>query len=160
MTWHQGEQDVQSLLHVPPFDNPTSPGMSPYAARLLKMSSMVALGTLDDNDRPWTTLLGREPGFARSLGQSIIGLRTLVDSKYDPVVQLLMGGKPQGEVNETGNNGRLISGLGIHLETRNRVKFGGRAVAASVGDLNAEAKEVNDGAAEMQAVFAISQSLG
>ena len=160
MTWHKGERKVQSLLHVPPMDYPVSPGLSPYAARLLQMCSMVAIGTLDDHDQPWTTLLGREPGFARFLGQSIIGLKTLVDSKYDPVVQLLMGGKPYGEVNEMGNNGRLMSGLGIHLEARERVKFAGRAVATSVGDSTPEAKEDDDCAVEMQAVFAISQSMG
>jgi len=59
---------MHSLLHVPNSDNPTTPGMSPHATLLLHISTSLAIGTLDDDGRPWTTLFGGEPGFARSLG--------------------------------------------------------------------------------------------
>ncbi len=160
MTFHEGERKLHSLLHVPPQYNPTSPGLSPHATRLLHMSSLLALGTLDDEGRPWTTLLGGQPGFARSLGQSIIGIRTVVDRKYDPVVELLVGERQDGKVPEVGNYGRLVSALGIHLATRDRVKLAGKMFAGALGNLDSEDAEDENGAAEIQAVFVIQQSLG
>ncbi len=160
MDFHEGERKMQSLLHVPFMDNPTTPGLSPHATRLLHVSSLLALGTLDDEGRPWTTLLGGEPGFARSLGQSVIGVKTIVDKKYDPVVELLVGGKQDGEVHENGRGGRLMSALGIHLATRDRVKLAGRIVAGALGDFKSETEESESGAAEIQVVFAINRSLG
>ena len=160
LTWHEGEQKVQSILHVPQRDNPTTPGLSPYATRLLHISSMLALGTLDDDGRPWTSLLSGEPGFARSLGQSIIGVKTLVDRRYDPVVELLVGGRQDGEVHEIGKDGRPVSALGIHLATRDRVKVAGKMVAGALGDLNSGVQEDESGVAEIQVVFAIYQSIG
>ena len=74
ISFHEGEQKIQRLLHVPIQDNPTFPGLGPDAIRLLHFSSLIAVGTIDSEGRPWTTLLGGEPGFARSLGQSIIGI--------------------------------------------------------------------------------------
>ena len=159
-TFHEGEQQMQSLLHVPSMYNPTSPGLSPHATRLLHMSSMLALGTLDDDGRPWTTLLGGEPGFARSLGQSIVGVKALVGGKCDPVVNILLGGSQDEEVQEVVRGKRQISGLGIHLATRDRVKLTGEMIAGSFGDLASRNKENDGSAAEIQAVFAIHQSLG
>lgn len=156
--FHEGEQKVQSLLHVPPQYNPTSPGLSPHATRLLHISSLLALGTLDDEGFPWTTLLGGQPGFARSLGRSIIGVKTLIGRNFDPVIELLFRGRQDGEVHETDTTGRLMSALAIHLETRDRVKLGGKMIAGAIEDLDSEAE--NNGASEVQAVFAIQQSLG
>lgn len=158
--WHDGEEKLHSLLHVPQMDNPTSPGLSPHATRLLHQSSMLALGALDGEGRPWTSLLGGEIGFARSLGQSIIGVKTLVDRKHDPVVSLLVGGRQDGEVHEQGKGGKLVSALGVHLATRDRVKLTGRMVAGALEDLGPGAEENDNGTAELQVVFAIQQSLG
>lgn len=159
-TFHEGERRVQSLLHVPYMDNPTKPGLTPHATRLLHLSSLLALGTLDNNDRPWTTLLGGEPGFARSLGQSIIGVKTLVDRKHDPVIEILLAGRQDEEVYEAAKGGQLISALGIHLATRDRIKLAGKMVAGALEDLALIDEGDDTGASEMQAVFAIDQSLG
>ena len=160
-TFHEGEQQVQSLLHVPfEGDNPTRPGLSPHATRLLHLSSILALGTLDDNGRPWTTLLGGEPGFARSLGQSIVGVKTLVGGKCDPVIHTLLGNSQDEEVQEVGRGKRQISILGIHLATRDRVKLNGEMIAGSFGDLGSRNEKDDGAAAEIQVVFAIHGSLG
>ena len=160
--FHEGEEKMRSLLHVPEGDNPTSPGLSPYARRLLHISSLLAIGTLDAEGRPWTTLLGGEPGFARSLGQSIIGVKTSVDRKFDPVIRLLLEDKEDGEVHEEIGVGRLVSALGIHLATRDRIKLSGKMVAGALGHhrRSSEADEDESGAVEVQLVFAIQQSLG
>ena len=160
--FHEGEDKMRSLLHVPAGDNPTSPGLSPHARRLLHISSLLAIGTLDTEGRPWTTLLGGEPGFARSLGQSIVGVKTLVDRKFDPVIRLLLGDKEDGEVHEETGDGRVVSALGIHLATRDRIKLSGKMVAGALGHHRptSEAGEDESGAAEVQLVLAIQQSLG
>ena len=160
--FHEGEKKMRSLLHVPNGDNPTSPGLSPYAKTLLHISSILALGTLDADGRPWTTLLGGEPGFVRSLGQSIVGVKTLADRRFDPVIGLLLGDKEDGEVHGGEGNGRVVSALGIDLGTRNRVKLSGVMVAGAFGQYRrtAEADEDESGAVEVQLVFAIQQSLG
>ena len=150
--FHEGEKRLRSLLHVPDGDNPTSPGLSPYARHLVCISSLLAIGTLDAEGRPWTTLLGGEPGFARSLGQSVIGIKTLVDRKYDPVIGLLVGNEHDGEVHEEKVNARLVSALGIHLETRDRVKLSGNMVAGALGNHGPNS--------EAELVFAIQHSLG
>lgn len=160
--FHEGEEKMHSLLHVPHRDNPTSPGLTPYAEGLLRISSLLALGTLDADGRPWTTLLGGEPGFARSLGQSIVGLKTLVDRRFDPVIGLLLGDKADGEVHAGQGNGRAVSALGLHLATRKRVKMSGEMVAGAFEQYRrtAKADEDGSGAVEVQLVFAIQQSLG
>ena len=143
---------MHSLLHVPDRDNPMSPGLSPYARRLVGISSLLAIGTLDAEGHPWTTLLGGEPGIARSLGQSLIGIKTLVDQRYDPVIELLVGNDYDGEVHEEKRNARLVSALGIHLETRDRVKVSGLMVAGALGH--------HGSTSEAELVFAIQQSIG
>ena len=158
--WHEGEERMHSLLHVPHMDNPTIPGLSPHATRLLYLSSMLALGTLDDDDRPWTTLLGGQAGFARSLGQSIIGVKTTVDRRYDPVIRLLVGDKSDGEVHEINKDGRPMSALGVHLATRDRVKLAGTTLAGALGELGPDTEEEKCDTAELQVVFAINRSLG
>ena len=153
---------MRALLHVPDGDNPTSPGLNPYARRLLHISSLLAIGTLDANGRPWSTLLAGEPGFARSLGQSVIGVKTLVDGRFDPVIGHLLGDKADGEVHEDEGNGQLVSALGLHLATRDRVKLSGKMVAGALGHRRpiSEADEDESGPVEVQLVFAIQQSLG
>ena len=160
ISFHKGEQKVQKLLHVPSQDNPTSPGLSPHATRLLHLSSLIAIGTADNEGRPWTTILGGEPGFTRSLGQSMVGVKTVVDRKHDPVIEILVGGQRDGEVREVGKGGRLVSALGIHLATRDRIKLWGKMVAGALGHHGPEAEGEDDGTAEVQLVFAIQQSLG
>ena len=150
--FHEGEKRLRSLLHVPDGDNPTSPGLSLYARHLVCTSSLLAIGTLDAEGHPWTTLLGGEPGFARSLGKSLVGIKASVDQRYDPVIELLLGNDHGGEVHEEKGDARFVSALGIHLETRDRVKISGLMVAGALGH--------HGSTSEAELVFAVQQSLG
>ena len=151
--WHAGEEEMHKSLRVPHMDNPTSPYLTPFAQNLLMRSPLLAIGTLDSEGRPWTTLWGGEPGFSRAIAQSIIGVRATVDRTYDPVVETLLGGKADGEVIQEQGTGRMVGGLAIDLESRSRVKLYGRMVA---GALSATEK----GIGEVQLVVKIEQSLG
>lgn len=151
--WHKGEEEMHSWLRVPHRDNPTTPGLSGYAARQLMSSPLVALGTLDSEDRPWTTIWGGETGFSQPVAQSIIGMKATVDRTYDPVLRTLLGEKADGEVVRPKGAGKMVSGLGIDLESRNRVKLAGRMIA---GALVATEPDIG----EVQLVVKIEQSLG
>ena len=159
--WHAGEQKMHAMMGVTSSiaENPTSPFLTPGGAYLVQVAPLLAVGTLDDEGQPWTTIWGGEPGFARSLGSSIIGMRTLVDKEFDPVVKALFGGKSNGEVVKAEGGGRALSGLSIDLATRRRVKLAGRMVAGSLGPAETEpGKQSNAG--EMQLVVNIESSLG
>ncbi|KAL5318570.1 hypothetical protein ACEPPN_013632 [Leptodophora sp. 'Broadleaf-Isolate-01'] len=152
-SWHAGEEEMHKLLRVPARDNPTQPYLTPQAANTLIRAPLIALGTLDDEGRPWTTLWGGEAGFSRAIAQGIIGVKTTVDREYDPVVKVLLGDKADGEVVQVQGTGKMVSGLTINLETRKRVKLYGRMVAGALA-----ATEVGIG--EVQLVVKIEQSLG
>ena len=159
--WHAGEQKMHAMMGVTASisENPTSPFLTPGGAYLVQVAPLLVVGTLDDEDQPWTTIWGGEPGFARSLGSSIIGMRTLVDREFDPVVRALFRGKSNGEVVKAEGSGRALSGLSIDLATRRRVKLAGRMVAGSLGLAEIEpGKQSNVG--EMQLVVNIESSLG
>lgn len=158
--WHEGEEKMQSLLRVPNQDNPTAPGLTPYGAHMLQSAPLMAIGTLDSDGRPWTTLLGGEPGFARPIGNSIIGVKTLVDHRHDPVIELLVGGEHDGELHEEKSNDRIFSALLINLATRSRLKIAGRVVAGALGGLGSKSEEDNGVIGEAQLVFRVEQSLG
>ncbi|KAH7397784.1 oxidoreductase-like protein [Cadophora sp. MPI-SDFR-AT-0126] len=151
--WHAGEQEMHKLLRVPVQDNPTQPYLTPQASNSLIRSPLIALGTLDEEGRPWTTLWGGEAGFARAIAQGIIGVRTTVDREYDPVLKVLLGDKADGEVVQVQGTGKMVSGLTINLETRKRVKLYGRMVAGALA-------ATEEGIGEVQLVVKIEQSLG
>ncbi|TKA79524.1 hypothetical protein B0A49_01090 [Cryomyces minteri] len=132
----------------------------PRAAQMLQQAPLLALGTLDSQDRPWTTIWGGESGFSRPLGNSIIGIRTLVDRKYDPVVETLFRGNVDGEVVREEGKGRMVGGLTIDLESRKRVKLYGRMVAGAVSTVGDEKEGGDRGQGEVQLVVQIEQSLG
>ena len=52
--FHEEEEKTRSLLHVPDGHNPTSPGLSPYAMRILNISSLLLIDLLDAEGRPST----------------------------------------------------------------------------------------------------------
>jgi len=158
--WHEGEEKMHSLLRVPSQDNPTAPGLTPYGAHILQSAPLVAIGTLDNDGRPWTTLLGGEPGFARPIGNSILGVKTLVDRRHDPVIDILVGSEHDGEVHEEKSNGRIVSALPMDPATRSRVKIAGRMVAGALGSHGSKSEEDNDVIGEAQLVFKVEQSLG
>ncbi|KAG7107259.1 hypothetical protein HYQ44_013138 [Verticillium longisporum] len=130
--WHPGELAVHRLLSVPtPHANPTSAGLPrPYAARIAA-TPLLALGTLDADGRPWTTLWGGAPGVAGAMGPGLLGVRARVDAPNDPVLRALWGGRVVDEqVVRSGD--KVVSGLCIDLQTRDRVKLMGRLVAGAV----------------------------
>ena len=153
--WHEGESQMHRLLRVPEYDNPSSFGLNPYATHLLHLSSILAVGTLDGEGRPWTTLIGGKPGFVKSLGDSVVGVKTVVGWKYDPVLEAL--------VSEDGR-GKALSALGIHLDTRDRVKLSGRLLGSglvgSIGPTSDKSELQKRDAVELQMAFAVEQSLG
>lgn len=151
---------MQSLLHVPEQENPTSPGLVPYGIHILMRSPLLALGTLDHIGRPWTTLLGGEPAFARPIARSVIGVNTLVDRKYDPVLEILLGDGKDGEVVGQGNSGQMVSCLPIDLMTRSRLKISGKMVAGALEETGSESGEGEDGVGKVQLVIKVEHSLG
>ena len=150
--WHEGESQIHKLLRVPEYDNPTSFGLGYSATLLVHLSSLLAVGTLDDEGRPWTTVIGGESGFARSMGNSVIGVKTNVGPKYDPVFEALLS---------EGARGKIISGLGIHLDTRERVKLSGRFLGGGLFNTTDPERDMlrDVDAAELQMAFAVEQSL-
>lgn len=147
---------MHRITKVPKNDNPNNSFLSPRAAQQIQRFPLMALGTLDEQDRPWCTIWGGEAPFAQPVGKSVIGIRTMVDSKYDPVVQAIYQGRDDGEVIKEEGQGRMISGLSIHLEERNRVKLFGRMVAAALSGMGEE----ESGVGQVQLVVKIEQSLG
>jgi NAD(P)H-flavin reductase/predicted pyridoxine 5'-phosphate oxidase superfamily flavin-nucleotide-binding protein len=154
IAWHEGEVAMHKLMHVPGQENPNSPFLSPGAGYMVSKAPLLALGTLDEEGRPWTTIFGGKDGFARPIAQSTIGLRTLVDREYDPVIQVLLGRADDEPVTMDGE-GKMVGGLTIDLETRMRVKLHGRMLAGALG-----AQNKGDSVAEAQLVIKIDKSLG
>ena len=162
MPWHPGEKKMHDLMRVPPDENPTAPFLTPGGAFLLYHSPLLALGTLDKQGRPWTTVWGGEPGFAGPVDESIIGVRHVVDKVHDPVVEILLGGSEAGQTIKEGGDGKLISGLPIDLERRKRVKLEGRMMAASFEkvDTTVDGRKPSESIAHIQLVVKITESLG
>jgi hypothetical protein len=144
---------MHKLLHVPYRGNPTSPFLTPFATSVLVRSPLVALGTLDSELWPWTTIWGGEVGFSQPVAQSVIGLKSTVDKVYDPVLTALLGDKADGEVVQEKDGGKMVGGLAIDLQNRRRAKLYGRSVAGAV-------QATENGAAQVQLVVKIEQSLG
>jgi ferredoxin-NADP reductase/predicted pyridoxine 5'-phosphate oxidase superfamily flavin-nucleotide-binding protein len=165
MPWNEGEEKMHKLFQVTGLDNPTATMLTPQGAYLLQRAPLLALGTLDAQNRPWTTLWGGEPGFSEPLGGGVVGTRAIVDGSNDPVVEALVGGSPKGEAVQ--GNQKMVSGLTIDLVTRKRVKIFGRMVAGALGDVEAEGAggaEHADGPAikqdQIQLATKIEQSMG
>jgi hypothetical protein len=150
--WHAGEEEMHKLLRVPHQDNPTSPFLSPFGATVLRQSPLLALGALDSEGKPWTTLWGGETGFSRPIAQSAIGIQSTIDRNYDPVAEILFGNADGQLIQEKGKR-KMVGGLAIDLEHRKRVKLYGRMLA---GALN----PTEDGVGDAQLAVMIEQSLG
>lgn len=132
--FHEGERAMHSLLNVPPMQNPTAPGLPPQYGMRVMQSSLLALSTLDEQGRPWTTVWGGERGFARPIAQGVLGINNAVDTEHDPVFKNLWGGEPKtGEVvRPGGGQGKDVAALAIDLKTRDRVKLAGKVIAGAV----------------------------
>lgn len=144
---------MHKLLRVPNYGNPSSPYLDAYSANFLTRSPLLALGTLDAEGRPWTTIWGGEAGFAQPVAQSIIGMKTTVNRELDPVTKVLLGDIADGEVYQEKGVGKMVSGLAIDLETRRRVKVYGRMIAGAF-------TKTEEGVGEVQLVVKIEESLG
>ena len=86
---HQGESEMRKIMKSSRTENPNSPFLTPQGAYMLQSAPLLALGALDAERRPWATVWGGESGFARQVESSIVGVRTLVDRKFDTVVEAL-----------------------------------------------------------------------
>lgn len=158
--WHSGETEMMKAMRAPLIDNPTYPALSPQLANHLQIAPLVAIGTLDKHGRPWTTLWGGHKGLSQPLAEGIIGIKTPVTGKHDPVVEELVGKEATGQVVKEEGKGRMVSGLTIDLETRKRVKMYGRMIAGALMMREDEATEQKQAIAEVQLVLKIEQSLG
>ncbi|EXJ92956.1 hypothetical protein A1O3_01512 [Capronia epimyces CBS 606.96] len=167
--WNDGEKAIHKRTHGQfDRDNPTTPFLTPRAAQQIQRYQLMAIGTLDENDRPWCTVWGSgQPPMAQPIGQSIIGIRTNVDATFDPVTEAIWKGKTDGEVLRLEGDGKMMAGLSIQLEERGRVKLAGKIIA---GALNADTSPPDQTkyrgnlptgqSGEVQLVVKIDQSLG
>lgn len=138
--WHPGEAALHNLLNKGVHqENPTVAGLLPAYGYRAAASPLIAFGALDRKGRPWTTIWGGERQFARPIGPNLLGVQSLVDLDYDPVIDALFGGdgvqhrKGTGELLRPGPEaGEVMAGLSINLETRDRVKLAGRMAAGMV----------------------------
>lgn len=149
--WHQGEEAMHQLLKVPSRDNPTVQGLPGSYAMRVTQSPLVALGTLDAEGRPWTSIWGGERGFAQPVAQGVLGFNSGVDTQHDPVFEALWNGSREvGKVVEYSDvGGRVMSALAIDLDTRDRVKLAGRMIAGA-----------QTGEQEAQMAMLVTESLG
>ncbi|KAF3060887.1 hypothetical protein GL218_03140 [Daldinia childiae] len=168
-SFHPGEQAVHKLLRVPHRENPTHHSLPPQLGYRVAISPLVAVGTLDRQGRPWASVWGGEKGFAQPVARSVLGVRATVGETWDPVVRELLAVEDgKGEVEE-GNNGdgrqivndavikpeggKLMAGLSIDPETRDRVKLAG---VMAVGT----ATKTTPGVADLQLAFRVDEALG
>jgi NAD(P)H-flavin reductase len=161
LTFHEGEKRMMHAMGAPIHENPSSPGITPQLAFHLANAPLMAVGTVDRQGAPWTTLWGGEQGLARALGGGVAGIRTVVAQQHDPVVETLVGQNTSGSVVREQGTGRMVSGLTIDLSTRKRVKMFGRMIAGALGVKEKE-EPARGGAteAEIQLVLKIEESLG
>ncbi|KAF2091867.1 hypothetical protein K490DRAFT_32975 [Saccharata proteae CBS 121410] len=161
MPWSEGEVAMHTIMRTPDRDNPTAPMLTPQAASMLQRAPLLAIGTRDAEQRPWTTVWGGNPSFSRPLGGSLVGIRAEVDRSHDPVVQVLTKGRDDGEVTREEGPGRMVSGLPIDLMTRKRVKVYGRLVATALGKPDEDKDDGKDsGQGDIQLVVNVEQSFG
>ena len=125
--WHEGNLKMHGLMSAPTRDNPTTPFLNSFRARYLQICNLFAVGTKDEHGRPWTSLWGGEDGAVGVHDLKTLAIRSLVDRKHDPVVARLLQIQPDKGVC---GNGVQISGLGIRLATRDRVKLAGTIMGA------------------------------
>ncbi|KAM7204925.1 hypothetical protein V8F20_003387 [Naviculisporaceae sp. PSN 640] len=164
--WHPGEIAAHKLLKVPTSlrHNPTQPGLSFSHGYRVAESPIVALGTLDSQGNIWTTLWGGGKGFARPVAKGVLALQSLVAVEGDPFVEALLHSAGTGNGNADGDgvikpegNGKMMSGLSVNLETRDRVKLAGRLLVASLDNKGGSGeKKVR----EIQMAMAVDEGLG
>lgn len=158
------------MVHVPTPENPTTAGFPARYGYRVQQSPLVALGALDDDGRPWTTVWGGVPGFARPIGHDLLMAGSLVDAENDPVISALLGGAGKGDgagrkyqmdpADFSSGGGKVVSGLSIDLATRDRVKVGGRLVEGGVVMEPGPLGGGGDGVARAELVVLVEEGLG
>ncbi|KAI1758385.1 hypothetical protein F4782DRAFT_536914 [Xylaria castorea] len=166
--WHPGEQAVQRMLGVAGQDNPTVHGLKQAHGYRVMVSPLVAFGALDERGRPWATVWGGEAGFCRPIAEDVLGVNGIADARFDPVVQSLFAVRDAGKSESGVEGGRIVvvddevirpegrkvmAGLSVDLETRDRVKLAGRFIAGA-------ATGTTPGVANLQMAFAVEEALG
>lgn len=164
---------MHKLVHVPTGENPTAAGFPARYGYRVQQSPLVALGALDDEGRPWTTVWGGMPGFARPIGHDLLMAGSLVDAEHDPVISALFGGGAgkgdgaaggsryqMGPSDFASGGGKVVSGLSIDLATRDRVKVGGRLVEGGVVVEPGPLGGGENGVARAEMVVLIEEGLG
>lgn len=166
-SWHAGELAIHKLVHVPTPNNPTAAGLPASYGHRVQQSPLVAFGALDDDGRPWTTIWGGVPGFARPIGHDLLMAGSLVDGRHDPVIEALFGsvegggGKYQMDPAEfASGGGKVVSGLGMDLATRDRVKVAGRLVEGGITTEPGPLGGGEDGVARAEMVVLVEEGLG
>jgi hypothetical protein len=154
--FHDGETAMHSLLKVSPGMNPTAAGLPMSFAMRVVEAPLVAVGTLDAQGQPWTSIWGGEKGFAQPVAEGVLGLNSRVDMVHDPVYEALWAEQAgEGGVVQPG---KMVSGLAIDLASRDRVKLMGVMVA---GSAEKETKEKDGkGVGEVQMAVLVTGSLG
>ncbi|KAK3900759.1 hypothetical protein C8A05DRAFT_45458 [Staphylotrichum tortipilum] len=151
--WHPGEQAVHVLLKSPNRQNPTSAGLPPSLGHRVAASPLLAIATMDDQGRPWTSIWGGERGFARPVAPNILGIQSLVNKAHDPVVQAFLTGAAEEGTFAQPEGGKPMSALSIDLDTRDRVKLGGKILVTSLAPRG-------DTVSDAQIAMRVDESLG
>ncbi|KAI5807374.1 hypothetical protein DFH27DRAFT_316401 [Peziza echinospora] len=116
--FHAGEMSIRELFNVPLGYNPTSPYLAPNALNFLSNNAnLLVTGTLDSQDRPWSSILWGEPGFIMGLNNTMVGLSASA-GHGDPIFDTMGDGKEF--------KGRKVSGLAVNLAGKRRWKIFGR----------------------------------
>lgn len=159
--WHEGEQRMQTLLRVPYQENPTSAGLSFNGLQTVTVSPLLVLGTLDDDLRPWTSIMhvGGRPIVSTRGGQSVVNVDATVDQGNDPVVELLSIDRyNNGEATVGRPVKHAVSALAIDLMTRSRVKLTGKLIASEFR--HDESPAPRKGITQLHIAIEIEHSLG
>ncbi|KAL7946122.1 hypothetical protein V8C42DRAFT_352991 [Trichoderma barbatum] len=131
---HDGEVAVYQMLKLPISSDPTSSGLPKnHAVRAMK-SPLVALGTLDNKGRPWTTIWGGEIGCIKLIAEDVLRFDSKVDARHDPVFQTLLGSdtvKTGNAILSKSGRGKMMAALTIDLEGQDRVKLMGRMLVGT-----------------------------
>ncbi|OKL56242.1 hypothetical protein UA08_08544 [Talaromyces atroroseus] len=166
LPFNDGEIALQISLKVPSTLNPTSLFLTPNGQFMISHAPLLALGALDADGRPWSTVWGGEPGFASVIDTDIVGMRALVDRIYDPVVDALFDQSNVADgssIRAEGGN-KMISGVIIDLEKRKRVKLYGKVILGTLEDPEGNSPEgiskLSGKRGQAQLVVKIEESLG
>lgn len=127
---------MYKTLKLPISGDPTSSGLPMNHAVRAMQSPLVAVGTLDNKGRPWTTVWGGDIGCARPVAEDVLRFDSKVDTQHDPVFSALLGSdksKAGHAVLQNEKKRKMMAALTIDLDGQDRVKLMGKMLAAMEG---------------------------